>query len=142
MGSAPRMTDVSPTPQEGVAHALTDLSEQTLVLVRQELDAAQQEMVAKAKRWLPAAGLLAVAAGGGVFATASSYRLVMRLLEKMFPPTLAALMATAGFGGLAAAALGKGREKIRQLPPPVPSATARKAGEAAATAVDEVRSGT
>lgn len=136
------MTDVSPTPQEGVAHALTDLSEQTLVLVRQELDAAQQEMLAKARRWLPAAGLLGVAAGGGVFATASSYRLVMRILEKVLPPALAAFVATVGFGGLAAVALGKGREKIRQLPPPVPSATARRAGEAAATAAEEVRSGT
>ncbi len=64
---------MSETPQEaqaGVADALRDLSDNSRVLVRHEIAAAQKEMWDKVRRALPAAGLLGAAAFLGVMSAA------------------------------------------------------------------------
>jgi hypothetical protein len=123
------------TPQEaqaGVADALRDLSDNSRVLVRHEIAAAQQEMWGKAKQALPAAGLLAAAAFFGVLSAAASFRLSIRLLEKGLPPAAAAFTAAAGYGVAAGAAGAVGMRRLRQIQPLFPTETARETVKTAA----------
>jgi Putative Actinobacterial Holin-X, holin superfamily III len=131
------MTQTPETPQEGIADALGTLSEQTRVLVRQEIEAARQEMWDKGKAAVPALALSAVAATLGLFAAAASYRLGLRLLERRMPPGAAALAAMMLYGGGAAAAAVAGARRWRELPPLFPTRTARQAGAALAEAAPQ-----
>jgi hypothetical protein len=130
------MTETPPTPQAGIADALGDLSEQTRILVRHEIDAAQREMWEKAKQSAPAFALVAGAGVLGLFAAASSYRLSLRLLEKALPPAVAAFAATAGYGAGAACMGVLAARRIRELPPPFPAETAKRTGRAVAEAAE------
>jgi uncharacterized protein (DUF1684 family) len=119
------------TPQEGIAQALGDLSEQTHALAREEIDAARQEMWGKAKAVAPAAALAGLAAGCALFAVASVYRWEIRLLEKALPPATAPLVAAVGYTAAAAVAGTAAFRKLRAEPLPLPTRTARATGEAA-----------
>lgn len=112
------------TPEHGVADALSDLTEQTRLLVRREVAEAQEELWDKAKRALPVAGLLGAAALSGLFAAASAYRLGMRVLERLLSPGSAALVATIGYGAAAGLAGSTALSRLRALPAPLPSETA------------------
>ena len=85
------MTETPKSPQAGIAEALGDLSEQTRILVRREIDAAQREMWEKAKESAPALALLGAAGTLGLLAAASAYRLTLRLLERRLSPASAVL---------------------------------------------------
>lgn len=122
------MTESQQSPQAGVAGAFAELSEQTGLLVRQEIDAARQEMWEKAKDGMPAVGLLAGSGALALLAAASSYRLSLRLLEKFLPPATAALVATAAFGVGAASVAAVGLRRLREVPVPLPTETAARAG--------------
>jgi branched-subunit amino acid ABC-type transport system permease component len=128
------MSETTDNPQADIAGTLHELSEQTRVLVRREIDAAVQEMGQKARHSAPAVVLLAVAAAAGLLAAASSYRLSLRLLEKAMPPATAALTATLGYATAATVAAALGARRLRQLPPPLPVDTARQTGQAVADA--------
>jgi hypothetical protein len=119
---------------------LNDLGEQTVMLVRQEIEAAQREVLSKVKTWVPALGLAGVASVCGVYAGASGYRLVMRLLEKLLPPTLAALVASGGLAVVAVWAGGGAAAKLRDLPAPIPSDAAKHSADTVVAAVDTARS--
>jgi hypothetical protein len=134
------MTESNESPQAGVAGALHDLSEQTRILVRHEVEAAQREMLGKAKASVPALALAALAGALGLAAAASSYRYSLRLLETRLPPAAAALTATLGYGAGAAAAAVLAARRLRELPPLFPSETARQAGSAITVAADQARS--
>lgn len=123
------------SPQAGIADALTQLSEDTRLLVRQEIDSARQEMWEKGKQLAPGAALLGAAGLLGVFSAASVYRFALRFMEKLLPPTLAALFAAGGLGALAAYSATQGVERIRGLPAPVPSETVKQAATGVREAV-------
>lgn len=129
--------------QSGIAEAFTHLSEETQMLVRQEMERVRSEMWDRVKAVLPAVGLLAVGGGMGLASAASAYRLVLRILERMSTPGIAAFLATAGFGAGAAVALKAGREQLRHAPLPLPvSSAAAAASDAVGTAEEAVeRSG-
>ena len=133
------VTEPEHTPQAGIADALGDLSEQTRLLVRQEIDAAQRELWTKVKSSAPAATLVATAGLFAVLATASSYRYSLRLLEKRLPPATAALVAagvySSGAVGAAAAAL----PRLRQLPAPFPTDTAQETAALVAESASRTR---
>jgi hypothetical protein len=131
------MTETPETPQAGIAEALGDLSDQTRVLVRHEVEAAQREMLEKAKASAPALALLVAAGALGLLAAASSYRLSLRLLETRLSPPAAALAATLGYGGAAACVAVLAAREMRELPPLFPAATARQAREAVTEAAAE-----
>lgn len=116
------------TPQAGIAEALGDLSEQTRLLAREEIDSAQQEMWAKAKAAAPALGLAAAAGVCTVMAAASLYRLSLRLLEKRFPPVTAALLATVAYGSLTGGVGVAAARGLKSAPLPFPTETARDVG--------------
>ncbi len=125
-------------PQAGIADAFVHLSEETRTLVRQEMERARTEVWERAKSLLPAAGLLAVGGGLGLAAAASSYRLVLRVLERVSTPGIAALLATAGFGAGAVVALRAGREQLRGVPVPLPVSSAATAAGDVARTVEQV----
>jgi len=127
------------SPQAGIAGALTDLSEQTRILVRDEIAAAQRETWGKIRAIAPAAGLLGAAGVLGLAASASAYRASLRILERWLPPTAAALVATAVYGGAAAGAGVVGARQLRTLPAPVPAETAQQAAAAVQETAAEVR---
>ncbi|TDD35070.1 hypothetical protein E1287_14955 [Actinomadura sp. KC06] len=106
-----------------------DSLEQNLLLVRRVVDAAQEEMLEKARRRVPALRLGAVAGAFGVLATAATYRMNVLLLEKKLPPELASFVAAAVYGGGAGAAAMAASRKWKGLPSPLPTRTARQVVE-------------
>ena len=106
-----------------------DPLEQNLALVRRVAEAAQQEMIDKARQRVPALRLGAVAGALGVLATAATYRMNVLLLEKRLPPELASFVAAAVYGGGAGAAAVAASRKWKGLPVPLPTETARQVVE-------------
>lgn len=124
------MSETSQTPQDGVAEALHDLSDQTGALVRHEIKSGQKEIWDKARQSGPALALLAGSGTLTLFAAASLYRWSLRLLERRLSPAAAALAATVGYGAAAAAAAVFGYRRLREAPLPIPAETARETAEA------------
>src|SRR4051794_8219605 len=133
------MTEQHQSPQAGIAGALTDLSEQTRILVRDEIAAAQRETWGKLKATAPALGLLGAAGVLGLAASASAYRTSLRVLERWLPPAGAALVAAVLYGGGAAAAGVAGVQQLRTLPAPFPTETLAETGALVEETAAEVR---
>ncbi|MFI0367798.1 phage holin family protein [Actinomadura sp. 1N219] len=106
-----------------------DSLEQNLLLVRRVVDAAQEEMLEKARQRVPALRLGAVAGAFGVLATAATYRMNVLLLERKLPPELASFVAAAVYGGGAGAAAMAASRRWKGLPSPLPTETARQVVE-------------
>ncbi|MDL4819826.1 phage holin family protein [Actinomadura opuntiae] len=106
-----------------------DPVEENLELVRQVIDAAQQEMITKARKRVPALRFGALAGALGVMATAASYRMNVQLLERKLPPELASFVAALAYGGGAGAAAVAASRKWKGLPAPLPTETARQVAE-------------
>lgn len=132
-------SDPARTPQQGISEALQDLSDQTQVLVRREVDSALRETWDKARQSAPVMGLLVASGALALLAAASAYRFSLRLLEKRLSPAGAALAATIGYGAAAAGAGVLGARRIRQVPLPLPTETARETKEAANQAFSQSR---
>ncbi|MBD2896440.1 phage holin family protein [Actinomadura nitritigenes] len=106
-----------------------DPVEENLALVRQVIDAAQEEMITKARKRVPALRFGALAGALGVMATAASYRMNVQLLERKLPPELASFVAALAYGGGAGAAAMAASRKWKGLPAPLPTETARQVAE-------------
>lgn len=123
------MTDRAPTPEQEIAGTINELAGETRRLVRTEAKEAENEVWAKARANAPvialfsAAGLLALLSG------ASLYRFTMRLLERMLPPSLAALFGAALYGAGAVALVRLGTARLDDVRAPLPTETARKTVE-------------
>jgi hypothetical protein len=128
-----------PSPQAGIADALTDLTQQTRTLVREEITSAQRETWDKLLASAPAAGLLAAAGGFGLLSVASGYRASLRMLERRLSPVAAALTATVVYGLGAAATAVWGVQRLRAAPMPFPSTTVQDAGARVGQTAAEVR---
>ncbi len=126
------MSETQQEARDGAADAVRDLSENTKTLVRREIEAAELEMLDKAKQALPALGLLGAAGFFGVLSLAASYRFSVRLLEKTMPPATAAFVAAAGYGAVAGASGAVGIQRLRSAGPLVPAETVRTTAKAAA----------
>jgi hypothetical protein len=79
--------------------------------------------------------MLGGAAVLGVLATGTSAVVLVRFLDKIFPPTTSAVVATALLGGSAAVLARAGAEELRRVGPPIPERTVEsvKADVAAVT---------
>ncbi|MBO2458630.1 MULTISPECIES: phage holin family protein [Actinomadura] len=106
-----------------------DPVEENLALVRQVIDAAQQEMITKARKRVPALRFGALAGALGVMATAASYRMNVQLLERKLPPELASFVTALAYGGGAGAAAMAASRRWKGLPAPLPTETARQVAE-------------
>ena len=114
----------------GVARALTELSEETSGLVRREVQAARTEFLDKMTANVPGVAMVGAAATLTVLSLASSHRWLLRTLEKRFPPTTTALLATVGYAAAAGAAGVLGVKWLREAPTPVPAETVRDVRQA------------
>jgi hypothetical protein len=122
------MSETPSSPESGIAEALGKLSEETRLLVRAEIEAAEKEVVDKARDALPGVGLVAAASVLGVFAGASAYRFALTVLEKMMGRGSASFLAVIGFGVGSVAAANAGLQRLRQAPVPLPIETVADAG--------------
>jgi len=137
-GRPEHMSETQQESQEGVADAVRGLSDNTSALVRHEIAAAQREMLGKVKEALPALGLLGAGAFFGVLSAAATYRLSVRLLEKVLPPATAASVAAAGYGVAAGAAGAIGIRQLRANQSLFPVETVRQTVKTAADTAKSV----
>jgi Putative Actinobacterial Holin-X, holin superfamily III len=102
---------------------LRTLTENVQSIVKGEVASARKEMTEKALAARPAAGMLGGAAVLGVLATGTSAVVLIRFLDKIFPPLTSAVVATGLLGGGAAVLARAGIEELRRIGPPVPERT-------------------
>lgn len=129
------MTEPEHTPQAGIADAFAQISQETATLVREEINAAKTEMLDRLIKLAPGAGMLAAGGAAALFATASAYRLSLRMLEARMSPAKAALLATSIYGAAAAVLIPAALRQIKEGPAPFPAETV----ETTRQAVDQAR---
>jgi uncharacterized membrane protein YqjE len=103
-----------------IAELLGQLSDQTVTLVRQELDLAKAELTTKGKRAGIGAGMFGAAGLFGLYALGALTACVILLLSKAMTGWLAALIVTAVYGAIAGVLALRGKTKVQQSLPPVP----------------------
>jgi hypothetical protein len=116
-------TDRPDPADSSTGELLRTLTENVRSLVQGEVASARQEMTEKALAARPAAAMLGGAAVLGALATGTSAVVLIRFLDKIFPPTTSAVVATALLGGGAAALAKAGVEQLRLVGAPVPERT-------------------
>ena len=119
-GTRPERADPA---DSSTGELLRTLTENARSIVQAEVASARQEVTEKALAARPGAALLGGAAVLGVLATGTSAVVLVRVLDKIFPPVVSATVATALLGGGAAALAKAGIEELRLVGPPVPERT-------------------
>ncbi|WP_337061025.1 phage holin family protein [Kineococcus sp. G2] len=110
-------------PGRTAGQLVDDLTSDTAELVRAEIRRGQQEVLAKAREASRGAAMLGGAAVLGALAAGTSAAFVVRTLGKVLPAPSAALLATALYGGGAAALAVAGTAELRRVGPPLPEET-------------------
>jgi Putative Actinobacterial Holin-X, holin superfamily III len=135
MPTPPRSTSHRGPADRSTVELLRTLLDNVGSIVQGEAANARQEMTEKALAARPGAAMLGGAAVLGVLATGTSAVVLVRFLDKIFPPTTSAVVATALLGGSAAVLARAGAEELRRVGPPIPERTVEsvKADVAAVT---------
>ena len=100
--------------------AIRDLVDDVRGLLKDELRSAQDELAGKARVASEGVLLLGVAAVLAAVAAGTSTTMIMRVLEKVLPPILAAAVATIIFTAAAAVLARVGLAELRRALPLVP----------------------
>jgi Putative Actinobacterial Holin-X, holin superfamily III len=108
------------SPENSGAEAIRGFVDDVRELLQQELRAAQEELAGKARMASEGALLLGVAVVLGALAAGASTVMIMRMLERILPPTMAAAVATIIFAVPAAALATAGLAEVRRALPLVP----------------------
>ncbi|RBY78864.1 phage holin family protein [Geodermatophilus sp. TF02-6] len=124
------------TPGSSTAELLQAMSADLSALVRQELQHAQQELADKARQAGRAGAMLGGAAVLGTMAIGTSAALLLRLLERRFSPTTAAVLATGLYAGGAGALAVTALRELRRAWPLVPRETVASLREDVRVATD------
>ncbi len=96
------------------------LSDQTKLLVQQEVELAKAELSEKGKRAGIGAGMFGGAGLFGLFAFATLTACLILALSEAVAPWLAALIVTAVYGAIAGVLALTGKKKVQQATPPMP----------------------
>jgi hypothetical protein len=113
----------NPKRSESTGELVKELSREVSELVRQEVALAKAELTAKGKQAGAGAGMLSGAAVLGLAAVGGSLATVILILDLFLPAWLAALIATAAYGAVAAGLALRGKERLSQATPPTPEQT-------------------
>jgi uncharacterized membrane protein YqjE len=105
------------------AELLKRLSNETTILVKQEVELAKAELQEKGKQAGIGAGMFGGAGLFGVAAFAALTAAVIAALELAMPLWLAALIVAVVYAAVAAVLSIRGRKKVREAAPPVPEQT-------------------
>lgn len=103
------------TPERTTAELIAQLTDELGRLVRQELRQAQAEMAGKAGQGARGVALLGAAGMLGAMAAGTSAATLLRQLDRMLPPRLAALVVTGTLGAAAAALGARGIAELRRI---------------------------
>jgi uncharacterized membrane protein YqjE len=116
------------------------LSEQTTTLVRQEIELAKAELSEKGKTMGEGAGIFGAAAIVGLLALGTLTALILSLLDKAMDFSLAALLVTLAYAGLAAGLAMTGKERLKRGLPAAPEQTVETVKEDVQWAKSQSRS--
>jgi VIT1/CCC1 family predicted Fe2+/Mn2+ transporter len=116
-GGDPALADQS------IAELLRRLSDQSSMLVRQELDLAKAELAAKGKQAGIGAGMFGAAAVFGLYAVGALTACLILALSLALAGWLAALIVTVVYAAVAGGLALAGKAKIQKGVPPVPERT-------------------
>jgi uncharacterized membrane protein YqjE len=105
-----------------VGELVKELSEQTSLLVRQEVELAKAELAEKGKKAGVGAGMFGGAGLFGFFAFAGLTATFILALSEAMAPWLAALIVTVVYGAVAGVLALQGKNKVKEAGPPVPKA--------------------
>ena len=105
-----------------VGELVKELSEQTSLLVRKEVELAKAELAEKGKKAGVGAGMFGGAGLFGFFAFAGLTATFILALSEAVAPWLAALIVTVVYGAIAGVLALKGKNKVQEAGPPVTEA--------------------
>jgi uncharacterized membrane protein YqjE len=100
--------------------AIRDFVDDVRELLQQELRTAQEELAGKARVASEGVLLLGVGVVLGALAAGTSTVMIMRMLEKALPPTMAAAVVTVIFAAAAGVVAAVGLAEVRRALPLVP----------------------
>jgi uncharacterized protein YacL len=116
------MTQQDSLNQASTADLMRRLSEQTTLLVRQEVDLAKAELAEKGKQAGIGAGLFGTAGIVGLYALGALIATVIAALALAMATWLAALIVTVVLLAVATVLALQGRSRVRAATPPAPEA--------------------
>ena len=111
------------TDDSSTAELLKRLSDQTVTLVRQELELAKAEVSEKGKQAGLGAGILGGAGRFGLLALGALTACLIMALDTGMEGWLAALIVTAVYAAIAGVLALTGKNKVREAAPAVPEET-------------------
>ena len=125
-----------------IGELFKQLSEETSMLIRQELALARAELTEKGKEAGKGAGLFGGAGVAGLMALGAFTAFVILLLDKGMATWLAALIVAVVYGAVAGVLAMRGRERVQQATPPTPEQTVETVKEDVEWAKSQARSAT
>lgn len=127
--------------ERSISELLTQLSQETTTLVRQELELAKAELTEKGKEAGKGAGMFGGAGLLGVLAAGALTAGIIGALDTAMQFWLAALIVAVVYGAIAAVLALQGRDRVQRATPPVPEQTIDSTKEDVAWAKTRARSG-
>jgi len=103
-----------------IAELVKQLTEQTKVLARQEIELAKAELGEKGKRAGIGAGMFGGAGLFGFFAFAALTACLVLVLDTAMNAWLAALIVAVAYGAIAGVLALSGKKQVQEATPPVP----------------------
>jgi hypothetical protein len=117
-------------PGRPVDEMMQAMSEQAVVLVREQVELARREMTAKARQAGTGAALLGGAGVLGALASGTATAALVLLLSRRPGPSAAAAVVTGAYAGVGAVLAQQGIERLRGASPLVPEETVSNAKKA------------
>jgi uncharacterized membrane protein YqjE len=136
----PPGSDQADLRERPLGELLKQLSEETTRLVHQELELAKAELTQKGKQAGAGAGLFGGAGVLGFLALAALTTCFILALDAVLPAWLAALAVAVVYAAIAAVLALRGRAKVKQAVPPVPTQTIETVKEDVEWAKTQMRS--